>query len=499
MNPLKIEEEGNIHTSETLLKSLTSDVSGYRISKVLYILFFIHSAFLVMRFQDFPGMGWLGSIRVPGVFSLMMAVIGISFFFRFPQIRKVFFVLLVIPFIVFEAIRGVLGYTILQDWVLNDAWQFSAWIVIVTYFLSFMIPIVTFMSSGKGLRLIAGALVFCGMLLGIYSITHSGFGPGGHIGDENDHCLFLVSLLPFPFFYMSYKRGFGFSRLLGLLSFFMIFFGAIRTNSRGGFLGLVAVLAVFFLVSKRKLLWIISALVIALVSIPFIPDEYWGEVYSIKTDSTSKTGTMRERFDTWEIVYRMWRDPSNTVFGVGLENTKWNTYLYEPDGAGFTKKSLAGRATHSFYFQVLGDLGLWGVFIYGALIIHSLRSLRKLYKLGSFLESRVLSLKIIPDINGSQVGNVGESSKQDHTQLNRIRQILIGEARFLKGGAPALFSAWFGMLVSALGISVAYYPSFWMYTALTASFYLYGERVKRFCMEFEKLIVKDVKKESRLV
>jgi len=51
-----------------------------------------------------------------------------------------------------------------------------------------------------------------------------------------------------------------------------------------------------------------------------------------------------------------------------------------------------------------------------------------------------------------------------------------------------VFSSWFGLLVSALGISVAYYPPFWLFCALSLSIYIYYEKIKELVRRVEEVL-----------
>ena len=134
-----------------------------------------------------------------------------------------------------------------------------------------------------------------------------------------------------------------------------------------------------FILSKSKIKWLLGAGIVFLLSTPFIPQEYYDEVFSIGKELSAKKNvdsTIDERFRTWEMVIRMWKDPKNTVFGVGLENSRWNFGDYQDAGSGTIRNSLVGRATHSSYFQVLGDLGIWGILFFSTIIYITIKQLR---------------------------------------------------------------------------------------------------------------------------
>jgi hypothetical protein len=459
-------------------QGIIRELNATEVSPFLFYLFYLHFLFIVMQLHSFPVIKIIGQVRLPGFLAVTLSIIFLPYIAKVKDQRviQLFFVILAV-----EGFRGMVGYLIFPSWVLNDKWQFDIWQLLLVYFFSLVIPLTTIFANGKGLRLLINTFVYMGAILGVWSLTHSGFGPGGYLGDENDNCLLLVSLLPFPFFLFKFKPGM-FNKLICLISGVLLLFGIIVTNSRGGFLGLGAVLGMFFLTSRSKGLWVASALVIGLASLPFVPEEFWGEVKSIGTDSRKSSGTIHERLVTWGVITRMWMDPSNTLFGVGLENSKFNIGSYEGAGAGVYVKSLHGRATHSFYFQVLGDLGLYGAIIFVWLICSSLYLLRKVFKDSIDLEKR-LEIAIYKQSSSENKMRV-KNDLLAHTSYGLLVRVH-KEIVFLRDLSLVVFSSWFGLLVSALGISVAYYPPFWLFCALSVSIYVYFARIKNIIKQTE--------------
>jgi hypothetical protein len=461
-------------------KGMVNALRGTNVPQVLFLLFYVHLLFIVFQLHSFPGISILGAIRLPGFISFILCFVFFPFVVR---VWKYLLVKLFVVLLTMEAVRGVLGYTVFPALVVNDMWQFQIWKLLLIYFLTLVIPLITIFANGKGLRFLFITFVVMGALLGTWSLTHKGFGPGGYLHDENDHCLLLVSLLPYPFFLITIYRSF-FVKLLCVASSFLLLLGIIVSRSRGGYLGLFAVLIVFFIISRRKALWIGTAMAIGIISLPFIPDDFWGEVKSIKVESQKGTGTIQDRIDTWKIITRMWMDPGNILLGVGLENSRYNLGDYEDSAAGLYVKSRKGRATHSFYFQVLGDMGLYGMLLFGALIFHSLYLLRRVFKESMNLEALLQNNIYSPENKGTASRKDDRISDHSYRLLRRLHKEIV----FLRNLSPVVFSSWFGMLVAAVGISVAYYPPFWLYCALSLSIHIYFERIRTLVRQTEKLM-----------
>lgn len=430
---------------------------GIKSDSTIIFLTILNLLCTVMRLQDFPGMGFLGIIRAPGALSIITIILVIGLLSR-PWLKQMKFM---VTLMIFESIRGVLGFRIIEDLVKNDAWQLTIWTTLAAQIFGFVFPIVFCFSNGVQLRKLMKLMLFIGLSLGIWSFTHVGFGPGGYLGDENDNCFALVSLLPIPFAYFPFIRNY-FGKLFCVGVGLTITLGAAATNSRGGFIGLFLVILFQFFLSRKKVRWVLSAAVLAIAAVPFIPKKYWDEIYSIKSEASAGGGTMNERMETWTYVTRMWLNPRYTLIGTGLENTPWTVKDYEDADSGITKKSLSGRAAHSMYFQVLGDLGLWGIYIIGGIIYFSIKQLRLVrseYK-------KISSLLYSEGLRGS-VEKVGS-----------LIQPLFLEIKFIDALASAILCSWLGALGAGVGVSVVYYPIIWFLSALSMAIYLYWMRIR---------------------
>lgn len=459
---------------EILEKELRRYTSGNSVSSAVIYLTIANLAFNFMRFHDFTGMQVLGIVRLPITTSILAGIVSAGFLSnKWPfQLKMMFF------FSLFELVRLLAGFFAFPNLVLNDAWQFNTWRDVNLYLFGIMVPFAFGFSYSNHLKRLIGYYTLAAIMLSIWGITHSGHGPGGHLGDENDLCLVLIFLLPFAFLYTTIKTN-SVKKLIGVFAGVMSILGIVATQSRGGFLGFVAVVFFQFILSRKKIKWIFGAAFVTLVSLPFIPAQYYKEIESIGTDAKANTGTIDERFRTWEMVIRMWKDPRNTAIGVGLENSRWNFKNYQDAGSGITKKSLLGRATHSTYFQILGDMGVWGIIFFVSLLYVSLNQLRTVKKATKTV------LKEIDQINSRKLAS--------SAGYGNVFVDLEKEVQFVAGISIAMLSSWFGVLAAALGISTAYYPTLWMMFAMTASIKIYWEKIDNLYQDVAKEIKANVK------
>ncbi len=457
-----------------LSKEFFTLLSPKNISGTIIGLLIFNLAFNFTRLHDFSGLSALGKIKVPIISAIITAFFaGGLLSNKWSTQYKLFAVFLVV-----ELIRLLFGFFIIQDFVVNDAWQFSTLRDMAIYFFSMMIPITYGCQYGINLRKIIKFLVVSGFMLSAWGITHSGFGPGGHLGDENDLCFVLIAIIPFCFTHAVTNKKF-ISKSFGMFAGILCILGVVATKSRGGFIGFAVLILFQFLLSRKKIKWIFTAFFVTLVSLPFVPEKYYEEIESIGTDLNAKDeGTIDERIRTWEMVIRMWKDPKNTVMGVGLGNSKWNYGNYQEAGSGVTRKSLVGREAHSAFFQILGDMGIWGILFIFVFLYQSFKQLfsvkKKFKKLT--IEMKSLSLKL-----GRSKNNGEEVDQKNMTLFNYLDK----EIQFLSSAITAMIASLLGALAASLAVSVAFYPTFWLLFSLSLAIYYYALKLDNFFYRFK--------------
>ena len=230
--------------------------------------------------------------------------------------------------------------------------------------------------------MIALAISFHGITDGLKFLVSA----GGHnargipkFGDNNHFAMVLAMALPIIFYLTQYSAkkiirwGFWGVVLLTVLA-------VVATNSRGGLLGLFAVAFWFILKSNRKF---IGALVIGIsaVMVTQLAPESWTErMQTIK--SAEDDASFMSRVTAWKVSSAI--AVTNPVFGGGFKAVQshavWAEFKDSPGILGFidTPVTRSGVAAHSIWFQVLGDLGFLGLFIFIALIANAFITLREI-------------------------------------------------------------------------------------------------------------------------
>lgn len=450
-------------------------VQGLNSHTVIHALVLVNFFLLYCRPQN--QIPFLGTIRLPMVMSLVLAAAWLK------NIRKMSWPVQVKIMLLFIAI-GVIWTPIAR----NNFWAFHTTLDLGIQFFCYMFPLITFMSNGRGLRRLASLFTVVGIYLAVYAVTHLGKGPGGFTEDENDLCLVLIMLLSLPLALSIFEQH-RFTKFAMIGSSLIILAGIVSTMSRGGFVGLMVMFSYLFLKMRAKLPAIVLMLFIGIAGLAFVPDAYWQEMSTISTEES----TAQARLHMWDVALRIWFNFEHFLFGVGPQNTQWWIRDYESAlAASDFGRSVAGRAVHSMYVQLIVDLGAVGMLLFLMMAYKSYRSNQATRAASDMLRIRVNNgyenvvelyeeegmerLPLDDDSGGSQV-KLSAEELSDLELLGRTLRGADSEALYIHAYAVALNAAWLGVLCSAVFISVFYYPPVWTLAALSAAIMLYRDRL----------------------
>lgn len=257
--------------------------------------------------------------------------------------------------------------------------------------IAFMMYAITWLTrESKDFILASGLIVFSGLIVGIKAISNKvqgidlvegtrvtiGRALDSVLSDPND--LALVLMFPTAFSVgLALTKGVGFKlKFLGTLGVPVLFYSIIATQSRGGLLGMMAVMGFFgYRRVKNKMLFALGGLLVATV------------LYAAMGISNRASGGAAEdgidasamgRIHAWEAAVKM--ATHNPLTGVGLDNFYANYYYYTPVWDGIS------HAVHSTWFGVLAETGFlgMGVFIYALVLL-----IRSAYKSLNIIESNL--------------------------------------------------------------------------------------------------------------
>jgi probable O-glycosylation ligase (exosortase A-associated) len=305
----------------------------------------------------------------------------------------------------------------------NNYWAFHTFRAMAMTFVAYL-GILTYVDTPERFKKLVNVWLGIHVYLAISGLFHRGHGVGGWLGDENDFCLALNMVVPYAFF-LTFSDSSPNKKLVhfGMVGLFLA--AIIRTFSRGGFLGLIAVGVYCWLRSSRKIISGFAIILLAAFFIFWAPKRYWLEMSTIQGEYEGTTeGTGAARKYAWQIGWEMFL--ANPVFGVGQGNFPWEFTHYEGERQ-FEGRSFSGRAAHSLYYTLLPELGLVGVFLFLGMnyrIYRDLALVRRLYK-------------------------------------NKSRLQQSEDTRYFFFMSCALEASLVAFLASGYFISVLYYPSFW--------------------------------------
>jgi len=240
-------------------------------------------------------------------------------------------------------------------------------------------------------------------LLALYVACGSVAHPGGmnwgsyFLGDRNDVALVLDMLLPLPWCLFAYERTWS-RKALYLSVALLCVVGTILTTSRGGFVGLLAVVFVLWLLNPRKMLALILVGILSLSVYEVAPSSYWSRISTIES---THEGTAKGRLDSWMSAWRMFKD---NPLGVGGE--QFAIHFPEYQGDAFGAHNMWGREAHSLWFTLLAELGIPGAILFATHIRANWKALRHLRKLPP-VEGRPLPVLLSTALTASFAGYFG--------------------------------------------------------------------------------------------
>lgn len=202
---------------------------------------------------------------------------------------------------------------------------------------------------------------FFGIKGGIFTIATAGshrvWGPvGTFIADNNHLATALLMVLPLGY-YLYRQTADKRIRYALLASMFLIAVSVVGSQSRGAFLAILAVGAMFWWKSKQK--FTIGTVVLLLLPVMFMsmPQSWHDRMATIQ--NYEEDASAMGRINAWTYAVNA---ASDRITGVGFESWMPETFaIWAPDPN-------AVHAAHSIYFGVLADHGWPGLAIFLAIL-----------------------------------------------------------------------------------------------------------------------------------
>jgi probable O-glycosylation ligase (exosortase A-associated) len=202
------------------------------------------------------------------------------------------------------------------------------------------------------------SLSYFGVKGGIFTILHGGsfivWGPPGtFIEGNNELALALLMVIPL----MNYLREISENKWIkrGLLvGMLLMGASALGSQSRGALLAGTAMLLWLWSKSKNKMVSGVAMVIVAIALISFMPESWHKRMDTIETyeEDASAMG----RINAWFAAYNLAKEH---VFGGGFDGINHLDIFqaYAPNPFDY-------HDAHSIYFEVLGDHGFIGLFLF---------------------------------------------------------------------------------------------------------------------------------------
>ncbi len=361
--------------------------------------------------SSIPGLGAIRPALIIDVLLFLFLMANGCFSKSFPRQLKLmwYFVLLLGAYIPFA---------------INNYYAFDATFSQLLY-MPFIMSIIFCIDSFDRFKNFIFLLIIIMVYISIFSLFHAGRGPGNYFQDENDLSLYVNTWLPFCYFLFFAERDFR-RRFIYIVGMIVGIASIVISFSRGGFVGLLAIVSMTILFSKKKVITVMMISTASVVFLLCVDQSYMKEMDTV-TDPHESTAA--QRIGQWQSAWYMFLD---NPLGVGGKNFPVRVPEYQQNRFDHVEHGMWGRAAHSIWFTVIPELGIAGIFLYLALIYANLKDSIWLKRLHT---------------------GEGDSSKQ-----NLYFHFL----------GLAFLTSLVGFFVSGTFISVLYYSHYWYLTGLIA-------------------------------
>lgn len=193
------------------------------------------------------------------------------------------------------------------------------------------------------------------------------------LGDNNGVALGMIMLIPL-FMALSQTASRQAERAIHRFFIAGVFYRAISTYSRGGFLSAGVVSLISLARAKHKIRTLIAVGVLAYAVSSVMPQSFWDRMNTISAEGDDRDVSAQSRLYYWGLAREMAADYPLT--GVGF-----NGFRYAFAGYDALKAGEGGqRAVHSVWFGLLSELGYPGLMLFIAILAGSLLSCQRIRK-----------------------------------------------------------------------------------------------------------------------
>lgn len=174
----------------------------------------------------------------------------------------------------------------------------------------------------------------------------------GIMADPNHDAMGLVGVVPVLLVLALHGRGW-LRKALGLFGVLACIAGVVATHSRGGSVGLAAAVVIWALLSRYKLASLGAAALLAFGVVLLAPSSFWQRNETIA--GYKEDESVKGRLHAWQVAGRIAEE--HPIAGIGEQAFLAAWEHYSPIDAGPHR-----YVAHNLFLEVLGNLGLIGLF-----------------------------------------------------------------------------------------------------------------------------------------
>ncbi|MFM8330746.1 MAG: putative O-glycosylation ligase, exosortase A system-associated [Candidatus Methylumidiphilus sp.] len=216
---------------------------------------------------------------------------------------------------------------------------------------------------------------YYGIKGGLFTLRTGGanrvWGPDtSFIADNNALACALLMIMPLGFYLMTISTDKRINMFL-VVSLGLIGVSVLGSNSRGAFVGLLAMLLFWMrkVPGKQKILAALVAVFIGFIAVAFMPESFWNRMDTVNT--YEQDASAMGRINAWWCAFNLAKD---RPFGAGFDYaSRYAFSLYAPNPNDV-------HTAHSIYFQVIGDHGFIGIFMFLIVLLWTWLLLGKIIK-----------------------------------------------------------------------------------------------------------------------
>jgi probable O-glycosylation ligase (exosortase A-associated) len=313
---------------------------------------------------------WALAVAIPTMLGMLV------FEPRFDRIRSRTFLLMTLLWLWFTATTLISVNTAAFTHHAFDTWAQWKFVSKILLMTACMLPIVSSFDRLRYLVLTIGGCFGLFVLKSLPFVIITGgafrlYGPDqSMIADNNDFGLALNMTLPI-YFFLAHTETRRSLKLLFAFLFAITIPAIFFTYSRGALVGLICVVLLMLLQSRRRLVLLPVLVLGVLIAVYFAPPA-WQQRMNL-TDPTAIDASARSRLNSWAFARALAADYPITGGGFAT----FTEELYEQYSPA---RSDIAFGPHSVYFQVLAEHGYVGLALYLLLVASCFGALRRLRK-----------------------------------------------------------------------------------------------------------------------